>query len=429
MHEPFPMTSNDGGGARNVLWTRALSWAFYDFANTIYSALVVSFAIALHLKEFTGVERYTFLTMGLSLLASGLFLPVAGEVSDRTGRSKLYLIVMTLACCLACAAIGVARVGWLILALFFVANFCYNSSLAFYDSFLPTLAPREKLGLVSGIGVGLGYAGTAFALPIGYLVLGWYRSAGAEHELAPLFALAGALFLAFSVPMFLWVPERRVRKPGRPDVKLVPLAYRRVMTTLRALPRHRAVLLFLLGNFFLVDALNTGIFAYAPYVVNVFGLDRQATMLWIIPFSLGALVLGVLGGRLSDALGARRTMLSAGVSVAAAMLICALATSLPVFMASFILLGGYGLATVWVAGRKLLVELVPAGQVGKYFGLYNVGHKLSMVGVVVFGLLADVRVSGIHAGGYRLGLLAQMPSLAAGLVCIYGVKVPDAAAR
>ena len=66
--------------ARGLRWGRVLAWAFYDFANTIYSALVVSFGIALHVKELTGVEKYTFLTSALSLLASGLFVPFAGEM-------------------------------------------------------------------------------------------------------------------------------------------------------------------------------------------------------------------------------------------------------------------------------------------------------------------------------------------------------------
>jgi MFS family permease len=160
-------------------------------------------------------------------------------------------------------------------------------------------------------------------------------------------------------------------------------------------------------------------------MVHVFGLDKQQAMLWLIPFSLGAGVLGAAGGRLADAVGPRRTLLAAGACVAVAIVVSALATSFALFMSVFIVLGGFGLANIWVAGRKMLVELVPEGQVGKYFGLYNVGHKLSMVGAVTFGLLADVRIPGVHAGGYRLGLLFQLLLLSAGMVCIYKVGPLD----
>jgi len=412
--------------AASVPWGRALSWASYDFANTIYSALVVSFAITLHVKAYTGVEKFTFITLGASLLASGLVLPLAGEAADRTGGTKRYLMAATLAACLACASITWARSAALILALFFVANFCYNTSFTFYDSLLPTVAPPSRLGLVSGIGVGLGYAGVAFALPLGWLLMSWRGESAPQRELAPLFALAGALYLVFSLPLFLFVPDRPASRRAPARGRLAPLVFKRVMVTVRALPRHRPMLLFLVGNFLLVDTLNTGIVAYAPYVVNVFGVGTRAAMLWMIPFSLGAFVLGAAGGRASDRFGSRRTLLAAGGCVFAAVVVCGLARSFAVFMAAFILLGGFGLSTIWVAGRKLLVELAPPGQVGKYFGLYNVGHKLSMVGPVIFGVLADVQVPGVPAGGYRLGLLSQLALLVPGIFCIYKLEAGHA---
>ena len=103
-----------------IPWPRALTWAMYDFANTIYSAVVVSFAITLHVKEYTGVEKYTFIVMAASLLVSGAVIPFAGELADRTGRAKRYLLVITLVCCASCALISAAVWAWLILLLFFV---------------------------------------------------------------------------------------------------------------------------------------------------------------------------------------------------------------------------------------------------------------------------------------------------------------------
>ena len=67
---------------------------------------------------------------------------------------------------------------------------------------------------------------------------------------------------------------------------------------------------------------------------------------------------------------------------------------------------------------------MPEGQIGKYFGLYNVGHKLSMIGAVVFGITADMHVGSLPAGGYRLGLLLQLFLLSTGLMCIYQVRQP-----
>jgi len=411
---------------RRIQWRRALSWAVYDLANTIYSAIVVSFAIALHVKEFTGVERFTFLTSSASMLASGFFVPFAGALADRTGHSKRYLIVFTVVCVLFCAAIGGALWAPAILFCYFMANFTYNASLTFYDSLLPVVAPRQRIGLVSGLGVGLGYGGVALAMPAAIGVLYLYRGWAPAHELRPLFPLAAALFLAFSLPLFLLVPERRVRETSLGTRRLVALAFSRTMVTIRALPRHKNMLLFLLGNFLCVDAVNATIFCFATYIENVLGVSRPIIMLWTIVFSLSAFGMGVLGGWLSDRFGSRRIMLSAGLSFTAAVVVCAAFVSPWVFFPSFVLLGGYGLANTWVAGRKMLLSLAPAAQIGKYFGLYNVGHKLSIIGTLLFGLLADLEIPWAHAGGYRAGLLVQSVSMAAGILLIWKVKLSDA---
>jgi len=409
-----------------IPWSRALTWAMYDFANTIYSAVVVSFAITLHVKEYTGVEKYTFMVMAASLLASGAVIPFTGELADRTGRAKRYLLITTLVCCASCALISAAPWTWLILLLFFIANFSYNTSLSFYDSLLPCVAPPERRGYVSGIGVGIGYAGVAFAIPIAIVVRNACQEAGGAHPRAPLFALAAALFLLAGLPLFFVVPERPSTKTAPSSGGLLKLSFKRTCATLRSLPRHRNILLFLLGNFFCVDALNATIIGYAPYVKNVLHLSDTAVLAWMVPFALCALLLGVLGGRLSDRFGSRRMMMCAAACFIATSVICALSRSAWTFFPAFLVLGGFGLSTIWVAGRKMLLSLVPAGQVGKYFGLYNVGHKLSMIGIVLFGILADLPIGGTPEGGYRAGLLVQVISMGVGLVLISKVKVDDA---
>jgi hypothetical protein len=49
-----------------------------------------------------------------------------------------------------------------------------------------------------------------------------------------------------------------------------------------------------------------------------------------------------------------------------------------------------------------------------------------MVGMLLFGLIADIDVSGVEHGGYRLALAVQIVTMAAGLVLIWLVRVDDA---
>ncbi|MBS3762848.1 MAG: MFS transporter [Planctomycetes bacterium] len=423
------MTQNSPRAVSQIKWPRAIGWALYDFANTIYSAVVVSFAIALHVKEFTGVEKYTFLTAATSMGLGGLVMPFIGEYADRTGGSKHLLFFFTALCCAACSAITGAYQAWMILVLYFLANFAYNACFPLYDSLLPLVSPPSRRGLISGLGVGIGYAGVAFSLPIAMFVTHLYRPIAPSHPLTPLFTLAGVLFLLFSLPLFILVPERPANPPIPKPVAVLKTAYKRTVATILRLPRRKSIFLFLIGNFLCVDALNATIIGYAPYVKHVLGLSLQTVMFWMIPFAISALIMGIIGGRLSDRYGSRPIFLSAGVAFIIAVAVCGLSSSPWTFYPAFLIFGGYGLSTVWVAGRRMLLSLAPEGQIGKYFGLYNVGHKLSMIGMIFFGVLADIPFGGSPTGGYRVALLVQILTMGIGMVFVWKVNIHDSSRK
>lgn len=439
MSNSTPAIAHSGPSADELHWGRATSWAFYDFANTAYSALVLSYAATLHLEKLTNINKPAFLTVAASMIACAFFVPMAGELSDRTGYTKRFVIAFTIPACLLVSAISFTLNPWLTVILLFCANFCYQASLPFYDSLLPTVAPPRRMGLVSGIGVGLGYGGVAATLPIGLLVMRLYRDmkgAEPEYPLLPLFALAGALYLLFAVPLMLFVPEKPASKPVRGRVNLLRLAARRVLITLRTLPRHKPVMLFLIGNFLCADSLNAGIVAASPFMVKVYALPFEQALLWFIPFTLCALILSYLGGRLTDRYGPKRTMIAAALSVGGAVTVGVLSPDFHVFIVSFMVLGGFGLSTVWVAGRRFLVMLVPPGQVGKYFGFYDVSRKLALVGLIAFGAVSDAVDGTLQLGplqldaiGHRAGLLCLLPTLALGIWLISRVETGEARGR
>jgi len=114
-----------------------LSWALYDFANTIFSYGVVSYAIGLwsvdRLGEGDGqlwLGVATALSVGLNAAVS----PVLGAMSDRTGRRLCYVLFFTSLTIIATAFIGLVTLDtglpWLALiglGLFSIANFSYQA--------------------------------------------------------------------------------------------------------------------------------------------------------------------------------------------------------------------------------------------------------------------------------------------------------------
>jgi MFS-type transporter involved in bile tolerance (Atg22 family) len=151
-----------GGLTRSGSAVEGFSWALYDFANTIYSFAIVSFAMGPWAVRFLGETNGTFLFTlagSASVALNAAVSPVLGAMSDRTGGRKRYLLVFTVMCIVPTALIGL--VGIAIGLLFFaIANFAYQAALIYYDSLLPDVARPETRGRLSGIGVGLGYLGT-----------------------------------------------------------------------------------------------------------------------------------------------------------------------------------------------------------------------------------------------------------------------------
>ena len=159
-----------GGLARTGSSIEALAWALYDFANTIFSFAIVSFAMSLWAIRFLGEADGTFwftAALSISVLINAAVSPILGAMSDRVGRRKPFLAVFTVACIVGTAVIGLVdiRLG---LVAFAVANFAYQAALIYYDAMLPDVAKPIARGRLSGIGVALGYCGT---LLVGVLLL------------------------------------------------------------------------------------------------------------------------------------------------------------------------------------------------------------------------------------------------------------------
>ena len=91
-----------------------LSWAFYDFANTIYSYAVVSYAIGLWSVDRLGRADGQFWVLfagAASVLLNAIVSPVLGAMSDRTGGRMKYLLFFTAVTVLGSALIGLTDVA------------------------------------------------------------------------------------------------------------------------------------------------------------------------------------------------------------------------------------------------------------------------------------------------------------------------------
>ena len=381
---------------RAVVW----SWCLYDWANSAFTTLVVTFIYAAYFTSAFADDpgRGTALwSRGImvSALAIAVLAPIAGALADRGGRRR-YLILCSLLCVAATAALTFVRPGQpnavvIALTVFVVANVAFELGLVFYNSFLSTLAAPERIGRISGYGWGLGYFGGLAALAAALVVFvpetplfGIPTDEGFNLRATNL--LVAGWFLIFSIPAFIHLRDGSARAGG----VSVRQAFRDVAATARHLRRYRQVVRFLLARLLYNDGLVT-IFAFGGiYAVGTFGFSFQELVTFGIVLNVGAGLGALAFGFVDDRIGGKATI---GLSVAAlvvATLLGALAPTRTWFWVSAILVGIF-IGPNQSASRSLMARFVPAQHESEFFGFFAFSGKVtSFMGPALLGVLSDV---------------------------------------
>ena len=77
-----------------------LAWSFYDWANSAWSAIIITFVFSRYFVDVIASDKdigtlYWTWTIGLSSLLAALLSPIVGIISDQTQNSKIWLICST----------------------------------------------------------------------------------------------------------------------------------------------------------------------------------------------------------------------------------------------------------------------------------------------------------------------------------------------
>lgn len=374
------------------------SWVLYDLANTIFSMGVVSLYFSLWVREEVGAGQadkvygiITAVSMGIIFVIS----PLLGAMTDRAKRRMPFLIVSTLLC------VGftflIARSGyWPTLFAFIFANAAFQAGLQFYDALLPEVTTEENRGRISGIGVGIGYLGSYFAIGIGLVF-------GTENK-PLLFGSIATAFLLLAIPCFLFVKERGNPNP-RPvfGLQMIKESTMKTVATLKGGAKYPGLLRFLLGRVFYTDAINTVISIMGLYTVNLAvasGLDEVAgekrAQLILLSAVTFAVIGGFVWGRMVDRIGPKRT-LDAVLKLWVVTFIGAASIGifgLPLeFLFAIAAMAGVALGGIWSADRPYMLRLTPPDRIGEFYGLYGmVGRFSAITGPLIWAAVAWIAI-------------------------------------
>ena len=419
---------NSQRGSTRAIW----SWALFDFANSPFTTIVVTFVYATYFTKaiaadaISGTELWSR-AVSITALIVAVASPVFGAIADRGGYRKLFFVITAVVCTIATAVLYRALPGQVMFALsvFVIANVAFEACEVFYNAFLPDIAPPERIGFVSGLGWGLGYIGGLLALVVALVALlqpeqpwfGFSKELG-ENVRATNLIVAG-WFAVFTIPMLLWVHEdkSRITRSG----SIVAASFTQLLRTFRELREHRQTVRFLLARLLFNDGLVT-IWAFGGiYAAGTFGFALEGVPWWrsIIVFgivlNLAAGAGAIAMGYLDDRIGGKRTIIVSLVGLIGATTLAMLATSIEVFWAAGRLIGIFA-GPNQAASRSLMARFIPHDMENEFFGFFAFSGKLTaFIGPFLLGLLTA------WSGSQRVGVSVVIVLFIVGMAVLFTV--------
>ena len=406
---------------------RIFSWLLFDFANTSFSVMMVTFAFPLYFKNIIcqGEPRGDALwgmSVSISMLLVALISPVLGAEADYSGRRKRFLFAFTLVSVLATLLLSLAGPGNVLFAaaLFILANIGFEGGLVFYDAWLPEITSQRSIGRVSGYGFAMGYLGAFAILLINLPLLSKGIVPANIPNLKLSFLIVALFFAVFSAPIFLMLRDTKgsSEKAGRRERESSIIhSIKEVGYTIRHIMSYPDLARFLLAYFFYNDAILTVIAFSSIYAQNTLGFTTGELITFFMTVQTTAILGSVVFGFLTDKIGPKRTIvITLFIWFAVILLAILSATKQTFFMTG--LLAGMSMGSSQAASRSLMARLTPKEHVTEFFGFYDgsFGKASAVIGPLVFGVVSA------QAGSQKIALASLLVFFGLGLLILTGVR-------
>ncbi|MGD8323846.1 MAG: MFS transporter [Gammaproteobacteria bacterium] len=415
--------------SRRAVW----SWALFDFANSPFTTLVITFVYATYFTDVivSDSNRGTVLwsrAITISAVIIAVLSPVLGALADRGGYRKRFVILFSVICIAATCVLYFIEPGRALEALLFViiANVAFEFSIVFYNAFLPDIAPPDRIGRVSGIAWGLGFFGGLLSLVVALVALvfpeqPWFGfSTDGGENIRATNLLVAAWFVVFSIPLLIWVREDKSRiSPGG---RVIADSIRQLRSTFEQVGRYRQVVRFLIARLIYNDALVT-VFAFGGiYAVGTFGFTVQDALIFGIVVNLAAGVGATAAGYLDDHIGAKRTIVISLVGLIVGSALALLARQEAMLWLAGVLIGIFS-GPSQASSRSLMARFVPPDLENEFFGFFAMSGKLTaFAGPALLGVLTG------WSGSQRVGFSVVLVFFLLGIVLLLRVDEREGAA-
>ncbi|MGC6285934.1 MAG: MFS transporter [Polaribacter sp.] len=388
------------------------AWAFYDWANSVYSLVISTAVFPLYYTAVTKDQTVSFLWMdwdhpdslysyalSFSFLIVAFLSPILSGIADYTGSKKKF---MKFFCWLGGLSVmslyffeGVDTV-WIGIVFTILASIGFWASLVFYNAYLPEVAHPEQQDRASAKGFIYGYIGSVILLVINLAMIQMPDVFGITAGLASRisFVMVGVWWIGFAQITFRRLPEDLYDK--KPEVDYIWKGFKELKLVAIQVMDYPTLKRFLISFFLLSVGVQTIILLATIFGSTELGLETIDLIVTVLLIQLVAIAGAYFFSRMSDKKG---NIFTLKTTIVIWMVVCFCAfllhKDLPNVAIYFYSLGailGLVLGAIQSLTRSTYSKLLPDTEDhATFFSFYDVTEKIAIVlGTAVYGFLYAV---------------------------------------
>ena len=410
-------------------------WSLFDFANTSFSIVVVTFIFAVYFKNVIAQGKpvgdlYWSFGISISMVVTAIISPILGAIADYSAGKKRFLLFFTLLCITSTALLYFTGEGdlYIALVLFIIANIGFEAGLVFYDAFIPEITIEKNYGRVSGYGFAMGYLGSLVVLAISLPFIN-------GNLIKETFPLSALFFFIFAIPLFVYLQDSR-KNVDRPK-SYIAIGLGRVSSTIKHLKDYKNLTLFLLAFFFYIEGVNTVIFFSGNYASTTLNFTMEELIVFFLIVQSTAIIGSALFGVISDSIGQKKSITITLLIWIFTILIAFYTSEEKNILMNFLvkitnftpkelmiksfyfvgLLAGSVMGATQSTSRSLMSKLTPNDKKTEFFGFYSLfGKSSAVIGPLVFGFVSYITAN------QRFAILSIGAFFIIGLIILRYVK-------
>ena len=410
------------------------AWAFYDWANSVYSLVISSSIFPLYFgflftKENPNIDIFgtsikatslIFFITAFAFLTVAIISPILSGIADYLGNKKRF---MQFFCYLgAASSIGLY---WFTkenivfgMCCFYFGLVGFWGSLVFYNSYLSDIAFTEQHDKLSAKGFSLGYIGSVILLVIClYLIIG-KTDKEAIQAMKLSFVFTGIWWIAFSQYTFYYLPKGNKNKHPL-TFSVVLNGYDELKKVQKLFFKDATLKRFLIAFFVYSMAVQT-VMLVATYFgeqeINWGTADekRQGLIVSILMIQLVAVLGAVLTSKLALKFGNIKTLIGIN-SVWIFICIGAFFVTKPIQFYLVAGIVGLVMGGIQSLSRSTFSKLMPeTNDTTSFFSFYDVAEKIGIViGMLLYGSINQI------TGSMRKAILFLVLFFVIGVILLY----------